>query len=89
MEKELKWISVKDRLPDNEYCECMLVVKVGDAYAIDCGGWACSYSRDDEGNWGESWGWWVNNDWDEGQGCIVQYWMPFPDLPKEVTENES
>jgi hypothetical protein len=50
---------------------------------IDCGGWtrSTSYSKN---NKVESWGWWVNNDWDEGQGCVVQYWMPYPSLPEEI-----
>lgn len=82
---ELKWISVKDRLPEKgEYLDCMLVLKVGDSYVIDCGGWTCSIGFDENRNKVETWGWWVNNDWDEGQGCVVQYWMQYPDLPKEI-----
>ena len=84
MEQELKWISVKDRLPEKEYLDCMLVIKVGDSYEIDCGGWTHSFYFDENNNKVESWGWWVNHDWDEGQGCVVQYWMPYPNLPKEI-----
>lgn len=77
------WISVKDRLPTNEYLDCMLVLKVGDSYEIDCGGWTRSIGSCC-GKEVERWGWWVNNDWDEGQGCVVQYWMPYPSLPKDI-----
>ena len=84
MEQELKWINVKDRLPEKKYLDCMLVLKVGDSYEIDCGGWTCSTVWDKNHNKIESWGWWVNNDWDEGEGCVVQYWMPYPSLPKEI-----
>jgi hypothetical protein len=85
MGRIVKWISVKDRLPDKEYLDCMLVLKVGDHYEIDCGGWTKAIGWED-GKRVEEWGWWVNNDWDEGQGCVVQYWMPYPKLPKEIRE---
>ena len=81
----MKWISVKDRLPDKKYLDCMLVLKVGDHYEIDCGGWTKAIGWED-GVQVEEWGWWVRNDWDEGQGCVVQYWMPYPKLPKEIRE---
>lgn len=83
--EDYEWISVKDRLPPKtkEYFDCMLVLKVGDSYVIDCGGWVRAVRR--KGNSEvESWGWWVKNDWDEGQGCVVQYWMPYPRLPNEI-----
>ena len=84
MRQELEWINVKDRLPEKgEYLDCMLVVKVGDFYKIDCGGWTKGITFEN-GKKIESWGWWVMNDWDEGQGCIVQYWMPYPSLPREI-----
>jgi len=84
----MEWLSVKDRLPPCEgYLDCMVVVKVGDEYHIDCGGWTCATSWDENGNRVETWGWWVMNDWDEGQGCIVQYWMPYPELPPEISNN--
>lgn len=84
MNDELKWISVKDHLPpESEYLDCMLVLKVGEEYVIDCGGWTKSTSYEN-GRTVKSWGWWVNNDWDEGQGCVVQYWMPYPELPEEI-----
>lgn len=82
---KMEWISVKDRLPDKEYLDCMLVLKVGDHYEIDCGGWTKAISWTADGRV-ETWGRWVNNDWDEGQGCVVQYWMPYPELPKEIKE---
>lgn len=84
----VQWISVKDRLPnlEEEPLDCMLVCKVGDSYVIDCGGWTKFTRWDENGNRVESGGWWVNNDWDEGQGCVVQYWMPYPSLPKEIEE---
>ena len=62
----------------------MLVVKVGEEQEIDCGGWTNSFGLDENYNKIESWGWWVNHDWDEGQGCVVQYWMPYPSLPEEI-----
>lgn len=68
---DFEWISVKDKLPEPEYRDCLLVLKVGDSYVIDCGGWTKTIGWDENRNEVESWGWWVNNDWDEGQGCIV------------------
>lgn len=81
---ELNWISVKERLPDNEYCDCLVIVKVGEDYYVDLGGWTetSTYLKDID-KWISEWDWWVNNDWDEGQGCIVQYWAPLPPVPEE------
>lgn len=86
--KEIEWINVKERLPDNKYLDCMVVVKVGDHYAIDRAAWTSITSFDyNSKKWIQYWDWTITVDWDEGQGCEVIYWMPYPRLPEEIEVN--
>lgn len=78
------WTNVKDELPkydengDNGY---LVICKVGDQYVKDVGWFLKStYLETNE----IKFEWCVYNDWDEGQGCEVVYWMPWPDFPDEV-----
>lgn len=66
-EKDLGWISVKDRLPEENKWVFVCVDMQGVPQCVGLG-----YLRDGE---------WCDDENDNG--LFVDYWMPIPELPKE------
>ena len=71
-EKELKWISVKDRLPARPPNVCgLLVRRQWYLVALESGTVLTLSYEFDEDRW-------------QGVGSPVTHWMPLPELPKGV-----
>ena len=67
------WISVKDRLPENE-TEVIIIVQ----HKI---GWYRAFAWHDEYGWHSS-----AEEFGDGESDFVTYWMPLPEPPKEAAE---
>lgn len=68
------WVSVKDRLPENE-TEVIIIVQ----HRI---GWYRAFA------WHDAYGWHsIADEFCDGDSDLVTHWMPLPKPPKEVTKD--
>lgn len=70
----MKWISVKDRLPNGERV-LVKSISIGQCVASRCGDWK------PDGTWGD-WEWGILNDIVFNKNEVT-HWMPLPKPPKD------
>lgn len=74
LEAGQQWISVKDRLPQRKWIDCLVATKIqGDGTR----GFNIAWVNDDNGVWKS------NDEWICDGREIVTHWMPLPEPPKE------
>lgn len=72
--KDSKWISVKERLPEQKWIDCFVATKIP---ANGARGINVAWVNDDYGVWKS------NDEWICDGREIVTHWMPLPEPPKE------
>jgi hypothetical protein len=86
----MKWISTKERLPDENGLYLCCIMARGFRYMTTCD-FALNLEDVDEYDFpGEKHSGWYKYDSEHGyfEVCDVAYWMPLPDMPKEMTEGK-